>query len=163
MAAHSPIDCLDVIRHGLPANTGRRQRVVVVGAGMAGLVAAYELVRAGHDVEILEAQGRIGGRVLTLREPFAPGLHAEAGAMRIPRSHDLTLAYIEKFALPTFPFTMGNPMAYYVFQGQKVRAGGRVPPGPAGLPSCRHRARQQCQCDVGRRAAADPGTAARRG
>jgi monoamine oxidase len=135
MAAHSGIDYLDIIRQGLAAGAGGRQRVVVVGAGMAGLVAGYELVRAGHDVVILEAQGRVGGRVLTLREPFAPGLHAEAGAMRIPRSHALTLAYIEKFALPTFPFTMANPLTYWVFQGQKVRAKeGEAHPDPFGFP-----------------------------
>ena len=135
MAANPGIDALGIIRGGLPATTGKRQRVVVVGAGMAGLVAAYELVRAGHDVVVLEAQGRVGGRVLTLREPFAPGLHAEAGAMRIPRSHALTLAYIEKFGLATCPFTMGNPLAYWVFQGQKVRAKeGEAHPDPLGFP-----------------------------
>ena len=94
MAVRTEIDYLGLIRSGLPAAGGARRRIVVVGAGMAGLVAGYELGRAGHDVVILEAQGRIGGRVLTLREPFAPGLHAEAGAMRIPRSHALTVAYI---------------------------------------------------------------------
>ena len=49
--------------------------------GMAGLVAAYELKRQGHDPVVLEAQHRVGGRIYTLRS-FAPGLYAEAGAMR---------------------------------------------------------------------------------
>ena len=66
--------------------------------GIAGLVAGYELRRQGHDVVILEAQGRVGGRVYTLRD-FAPGLYAEAGAMRFPRVHDLALTYCEKFGL----------------------------------------------------------------
>ena len=79
----------------------RPARVAVVGAGMAGLVAASELLRAGHDPILLEAQQRVGGRVLTLREPFAPGLWAEAGAMRIPRSHALTQALIERYGLAT--------------------------------------------------------------
>ena len=58
--------------------------MIIIGAGMAGLVAGYELARAGHDPLILEAQNRVGGRIYTLRK-FAPGLYAEAGAMRSPR------------------------------------------------------------------------------
>ena len=71
---------------------------------MAGLVAAYELSKLGHDVTILEARTRPGGRVHTLREPFADGLYAEAGAARIPDTHDLTLKYVKEFALPLEPF-----------------------------------------------------------
>lgn len=67
--------------------------------------------------------GLVGGRVLTLREPFAPGLWAEAGAMRIPRSHVLTHALIDRYALPTQPFTMDNPQTYCFFGGQRVRHG----------------------------------------
>lgn len=111
----------DIIRQGLPDSTGPRRRVLIIGAGMAGLTAAYELLRAGHDPVLLEAQHRVGGRVYTLREPFAPGLYAEAGAMRIPRAHDLTLAYVDKWDLPTFPFTMHNPNAYCHLFGRKHR------------------------------------------
>ena len=84
------------------------KRVIVIGAGMAGLVAGYELARAGHDPLILEAQNRVGGRVYTLRT-FAPGLYAEAGAMRIPRVHDLTLGYIEHFGLRAAAVRDGQP------------------------------------------------------
>jgi monoamine oxidase len=113
-------DYLSIIHDGLPKTTQPRD-VVIVGAGMAGLSAGYELLRAGHRPLILEAQQRVGGRVLTLREPFSDGLHAEAGAMRIPRSHALTNAYIEKFGLRTLPFTMNNPRAYYYLNGQRYR------------------------------------------
>ena len=81
---------LAVPREGLVDRHGPRKRVVIVGAGLAGLVAAYELERQGHDPIVLEAQNRVGGRIYTLRD-FAPGLYAEAGGMRIPRVHDLTL------------------------------------------------------------------------
>ena len=67
---------------------GARKRVAVLGAGVAGLAAAFELDAAGHDVTVLEARTRPGGRVLTLREPFADGLHAEAGATRIASTSD---------------------------------------------------------------------------
>lgn len=97
--------------------------VGIIGAGMAGLVAACELSRAGYDVTILEGQQRVGGRVFTLREPFTDGVYGEAGAMRIPRAHDLTLHYVERFGLETRPFTMGNPNAWVMFHGQKVRLG----------------------------------------
>ncbi len=88
---------------------------------MAGLVAAYELLRAGHDPLILEAQHRVGGRIQTIRDPFAPGLYAEAGAMRIPQAHTLTLAYVEKFGLAVAPFAMNNPHAFYHLHGQLMR------------------------------------------
>ncbi len=110
-----------IIRDGLQPTVVRAKTVIIVGAGMAGLVAAHELVRAGHDPVILEAQHRVGGRVQTIRDPFAPGLYAEAGAMRIPRSHTLTLAYVGKFGLPVAPFAMNNPRAFYHLQGRLMR------------------------------------------
>jgi monoamine oxidase len=75
------------------------KKVVVVGAGLAGLSAAYELVQAGHDVTVLEAQLRPGGRVCTFRAPFSDGLYAEVGAMHIPDTHHLTLRYAQLFNL----------------------------------------------------------------
>ncbi|MFL5734553.1 MAG: flavin monoamine oxidase family protein [Chloroflexia bacterium] len=114
-------DLLGIIDTGLEPAASTPKRVIIVGAGMAGLSAAYELLSAGHNPVILEAQNRVGGRVYTLREPFAPGLYAEAGAMRIPRAHDLTMAYAGKFGLDTHPFTMGNPNAYYYLNGCKWR------------------------------------------
>lgn len=94
--------------------------IVVVGAGLAGLCAAYELERRGHRVTILEADPRhIGGRVRTLR--FDRGLHGEAGAMRIPARHELTRRYIAEFHLPLRPFVYSNPRAYYFVRGQRVR------------------------------------------
>lgn len=84
--------------------SGPAKKVLVLGAGMAGLVAAYELTKLGHDVTVLEARTRPGGRVHTLHEPFSDGLYAEAGAARIPDNHDLTLKYVKEFALPLEPF-----------------------------------------------------------
>lgn len=80
------------------------RKVLILGAGMAGLVAGYELSKSGHNVTILEARTRPGGRVHTLREPFSDGLYAETGAARIPDGHDLTLKYVKEFALPLEPF-----------------------------------------------------------
>ena len=95
------------------------KRVLILGGGIAGLVAAFELKRQGHDPLILEAQHRVGGRVQTLRD-FAPGLYAEAGAMRIPRVHDLTLAYCDLFGLELRPFVMGNPRTLVYINGQRM-------------------------------------------
>jgi monoamine oxidase len=114
-------EVLAVPRHGLERREGQRKRVIVIGAGMAGLVAAFELARQGHDPLILEAQSRVGGRVYTLRS-FAPGLYAEAGAMRIPRVHDLTLKYCNLFGLSLRPFMMGNPRGLAYIGGQRMTA-----------------------------------------
>lgn len=113
-------DYLGLIQRGLPPRSGPPQKVLVLGAGMAGLTAAHELSRAGHEVEVLEAQTRVGGRVYTMREPFSHGLYGEAGAMRIPRAHSLTMAYVERFGLATFPFQMGNPKALCCLMGLRL-------------------------------------------
>ena len=84
--------------------SGPARKVLILGAGMAGLVAGHELVKLGHDVTILEARMRPGGRVHTLREPFSDGLYAEAGAARIPDEHELTLKYVKEFELPLESF-----------------------------------------------------------
>jgi monoamine oxidase len=83
---------------------GSPKQVAVVGAGLSGLVAAYELALLGHDVTVLEARDRVGGRVLTIRSPFAGGHFAEAGAARIPPTHQLTLRYAALFGLELDPF-----------------------------------------------------------
>ena len=84
--------------------SGPAKKVLILGAGLAGLVAGHELTKLGHDVTILEARTRPGGRVHTLREPFSDGLNAEAGAARIPDEHELTLKYVKEFDLPLEPF-----------------------------------------------------------
>jgi monoamine oxidase len=122
MDATRSADLLDIARAGLRPRAARPLNVVVVGAGMAGLVAAYELRRAGHRVAVLEARRRVGGRILTLRAPFPPGLYAEAGAMRLPVGHRLTRAYLDRFGLPVAPFTRASPNALWHFHGERRTA-----------------------------------------
>src|SRR5579862_717778 len=80
------------------------RRIIIIGAGLAGLVAAHELTNAGNQVIVLDTQLRPGGRVYTLRDPFSDGLYAEAGAARIPQEHDLTRGYVTEFGLKLIPF-----------------------------------------------------------
>jgi monoamine oxidase len=54
---------------------------------------------AGWDVVVLEARGRVGGRVHTLRDPFTDGLHAEAGGESIDDNHDNIQALVLRFGL----------------------------------------------------------------
>ncbi|WP_457032055.1 flavin monoamine oxidase family protein [Kitasatospora sp. P5_F3] len=85
-----------------PATTGtKRKRVLVVGAGVAGLTVATLLKQAGHQVVIIEANGsRVGGRIKTFRGMFTDSrLYAEAGAMRLPDFHPLVLALADKLGL----------------------------------------------------------------
>ncbi len=84
------------------------KKVIIVGAGISGLVAGYDLTVAGYDVTILEARDRIGGRVLTIRSPFSNEHYVEGGAARIKPSHDLTIAYANHFNLTLDPFYATN-------------------------------------------------------
>ncbi|HJQ68775.1 MAG TPA: FAD-dependent oxidoreductase [Blastocatellia bacterium] len=81
---------------------GPPKNVVILGGGLAGLAAAYELKRAGHKVTILEARKAAGGRVRTLRN-FDDGLFAEAGPVSFPQNHTFTWDYADEFNLPVIP------------------------------------------------------------
>src|SRR5262245_457620 len=100
---------------------GASKKVIIIGAGLAGLSAAYELIQAGHDVTVLEARTRPGGRVYTLRDPFAEGLYAEAGAARIPDHHRFTLKYAELFGLTHDHFEPPDLPSVYYAAGKRIQ------------------------------------------
>ena len=83
------------------------QEVAIIGAGMAGMVAAYELMKIGLRPVVYEPN-RIGGRLRS--EPFVPGEPevAELGGMRFPISSSSFYHYVNKFGLRTRPFP--NPL-----------------------------------------------------
>ena len=118
-AAAMAAPALEVRSQTAPKPDGPRRRIVILGAGMAGLAAGLELVQAGHDVIILEAQMRPGGRVHTLRAPFSDGLHAEAGAGRIPSTHHLTLSYVERYKLQLDPFFPQSGAGVFLWRGAR--------------------------------------------
>jgi monoamine oxidase len=107
---------------------GGGNRVVVLGAGLAGLGAAYNLMQHGYEVTVLEAQTRPGGRVQTVREGFHRGGHAELGAIRIPESHEHTLRYVREFGLELIPYDTGT-RAFYL-QGKRFLAPAAGTPWP---------------------------------
>ncbi|MBB3906554.1 flavin monoamine oxidase family protein [Anoxybacteroides rupiense] len=112
---------LSIIRNGLK-KTDDPKKVIVIGAGMAGLVSASLLKQAGHQVTILEASERVGGRIYTIRSNFrGEDQYLEAGAMRIPHTHYLTLEYIKKFKLPVNPFINSTPNDWLYLRGTQAR------------------------------------------
>ena len=102
--------------------SARKPRVLILGAGVAGLAAALKLQESGCEVTVLEARTRPGGRVHTLREPFADDLYAEAGAGRIPSTHALTLAYVARYQLPLDPFFPDSGSQVYLWGGKRAVA-----------------------------------------
>ena len=89
-----------LLSSGVPVGADESsRRVLVLGAGLAGLAAAYELKKAGIGVTVLEARAHPGGRVLTLRDPFADGLYAELGAEYLDASDEFDHRYCKEFGL----------------------------------------------------------------
>ncbi|WP_405086812.1 flavin monoamine oxidase family protein [Microbispora sp. NBC_01389] len=116
------------------ALTGRGAgSVVVLGAGVAGLAAAYELGKAGYDCTVLEASDRIGGRSLTLRggdrlaelsgvtqeARFGEGVYFNAGPARIAQWM-VTLDYCRELGVPIELFVNDNSSAYVYNRGMKA-------------------------------------------
>ena len=104
------------------SQTSTPRKVVILGGGLAGLSAGYELTRAGHDVKILEAQERPGGRVLTLRT-FEEGQYGDAGAARIPDNHEWTLRYVKEFNLRLLPFYPDAGVFAKIRRGRREEVG----------------------------------------
>ena len=100
--------------------------VLVLGAGLAGLVAAHELRAAGYKVQVLEFQGRAGGRAWTLRGGdefteldgttqkvgFAKGNYINPGPWRVPYHHHAMLDYYKRFGIKLEAFNQVNYNAY---------------------------------------------------
>jgi monoamine oxidase len=96
-------------------------RVIVVGAGFAGLAAAYELAHAGADVTVFESRSRLGGRVHTLRD-FVPGGHAEGGGELIGANHPVWMRYRGRFDLPMLDITEQAVEYPIVLEGRRLTA-----------------------------------------
>ena len=79
------------------------KRIIVVGAGLAGLSCAYELDQAGFNVILIEARSRPGGRVRTYRDPFDDNLYAEMGAEYVDSTDMYVKKYCKKFDLKVLP------------------------------------------------------------
>ena len=113
--------------------------VLILGAGLAGMVAAYELRKAGYRIQVLEYNDRAGGRCWTLRGgdsyaelggatqncQFDRGLYFNAGPWRIPYHHRGMLDYCKRFGVALEPFVHVNNNAYLhgkdVFGGKPQR------------------------------------------
>src|SRR5439155_1429703 len=78
-------------------------KVIVVGAGLSGLVSGMRLQEAGHEVVILEARDRVGGRVLTVRDGFEDGQYADVGAMILYEGQPNIIELCERFGLEVTP------------------------------------------------------------
>ncbi|MCC6161827.1 MAG: FAD-dependent oxidoreductase [Acidobacteria bacterium] len=89
---------------GFAQPTASRGRVVVIGAGFSGLAAAFELASAGLDVTVVEARGRVGGRVLSFRD-FVPGKVVEGGGELIGSNHVMWQSYAKRFGLDMLDMT----------------------------------------------------------
>ena len=90
-------------------------RVIVAGGGIAGLSAAYELMKRGHDVTVLEASGRAGGHVRTMHDPLADGLYADLGAEQCTKpGYEIYRAYAKEFGLELLPYPRRTDQLVYI-------------------------------------------------
>jgi len=111
---------------------GNGKEVLILGAGLAGMAAAYELNKLGYRCTILEARERAGGRCWSIRKgssnvetgwgshsaAFDEGQYFNAGPSRIPHHHGLTLHYCRELKVPIQVYNNVNENAYYFAEGK---------------------------------------------
>lgn len=107
----------DELRHA--KRTKKPHSICIIGGGVAGLTAAYELVIRGHNVTLFESREGLGGRILTHR--FADKTYGELGAMRIPEAHGCVDHYVEQFKLEKRRFVSLNNKGYLFLRNQRTR------------------------------------------
>ncbi|WP_295127493.1 flavin monoamine oxidase family protein [uncultured Chitinophaga sp.] len=112
--------------------SGAGKHVLILGAGLAGMAAAYELGKLGYRCTILEARTRAGGRVFSVRKgstnretgaaaqtaAFDDGQYFNAGPSRIPHHHELTLHYCKELGIPLQVYNNINEATYYFSEGK---------------------------------------------
>lgn len=100
-------------------------RVVVVGAGLAGLTAAVDLAESGVDVVVLEARNRVGGRMHGV--PVSGGVVADGGAAYLGIRHTELLAMVRQYGLPLTSTEMTGDSTF-LMSGERTTTSGRMPP-----------------------------------
>ncbi|MXV14669.1 NAD(P)-binding protein [Pedobacter sp. HMF7056] len=108
------------------------QHVIILGAGLCGMTAAYELAKLGYKCTILEARDRTGGRCWSPKKgsasaeigkalqigQFDEGMYFNAGPSRIPHNHALTMHYCRELGVPIQVYNNVNEGAYYFSEGK---------------------------------------------
>ncbi len=104
------------------ASFAKQKTAIVVGAGLSGLTAAYELQENNYDVTVLEARDRAGGRIYTLVSGFKDNQHAEAGGelLDAERVHPAVHSYINEFDLGLEDVGYDEVDGAYYVNGQLV-------------------------------------------
>jgi monoamine oxidase len=97
------------------AQPRKSKKVIVAGGGIGGLCAAYELVKRGHDVTVLEAAGRAGGHVRTMHDALPDGLYADLGAEQCTQpGYERYRKYAQEFGLELLPYRRRDGEARYL-------------------------------------------------
>jgi monoamine oxidase len=96
-------------------------KVLIVGAGLSGLVTAHEVQDQGHEVVVLEARDRVGGRVFTLREGLQDGQFADVGAEIIYHGQDNIARLCQRCELElSDDFSLGGGVPALIFGGRRL-------------------------------------------
>jgi monoamine oxidase len=120
----------------------RGTKVIVLGAGISGMTAGYELTKLGYDVRIIEARDRVGGVNWSVRQgathtetsgetqvcSFDAGMYVNGGPWRIPHWHTGVLGYCKELGVPLEIFVNEAEASYFYYEGDNLGplAGKRV-------------------------------------
>ena len=139
MTAMNSWDLMAGQAQGRPQLSGKpaKNKVIVLGAGVSGLVTAYELGKLGYDVRVIEARERVGGLNWTARKgtehqeigatdkqvcSFDDGLYVNCGPWRIPYTHTGVLGYCREVGVPVEVFINEAEGSYFFYEGEQFGA-----------------------------------------